>query len=180
MKRVVISFFSWLLCLITVHAQMEDPIKWNIQLVPVEESLYDISFHAKLDPGWHLYDMNLPEGGPVSTSFTFEKSNGVELMGDVTTASQPIKKHDNSFNMELSWFENEVTFVQRIKVIDGANMDVAGYVRYMVCNDQNCMPPTEEPFSFTRLPGTLGSAQKQGEDVKSAGNEKTNTLPAFA
>ena len=180
MKRVAISFFSWLLCLIAVHAQMEDPVKWNIQLVPVEESLYDISFQAKMDAGWHLYDMNLPEGGPVSTSFNFDKSEGVELVGDVTTSSQPVREHDSSFNMELSWFENDVTFVQRIKITDEANMDVAGYVRYMTCNDQNCMPPTEETFSFTGLPGTSGSAQKQVEDIKSTGDEKTNKLPAFA
>ena len=124
--------------------------------------------------------MNLPEGGPVSTSFNFDKSEGVKLVGDVTTTSQPVRKHDNSFNMELSWFENEVTFVQRIKITDEAKMDVAGYVRYMVCNDQNCMPPTEEPFSFTRLSGASGPAQEQGETVESAGTEKRNLLPAFA
>lgn len=177
MKKVTIVFFSWLLCVMAIHAQMLEPVKWIIKMVPVEKNLFDISFQAKLEAGWHLYDVNLPEGGPIATSFTFEKTEGVKLVGGIATSSQPKKAHDISFNMELSWFENEVTFLQRVQITDSMKMDITGYIRYMVCDDQNCMPPTEEPFSFTQLPDA--SVLAEANTVKPA-NEKINALPSFA
>lgn len=50
--------------------------------------------------------------------------------------------------MELNWYEKEVTFIQRIK-LTGENFTVKGYLRYMTCDDQSCLPPTSEEFEFT-------------------------------
>lgn len=177
MKRAVVVFFSWLFCLIAINAQILDPVKWTIKMIPVEANEFDISFQAKLDAGWHLYDMNLPEGGPIATTFTFEKTEGVELVGDVIATSRPIKKHDISFDMELSWFENEATFLQRVKIVDNAKMDISGYVRYMVCDNQNCMPPAEESFSFSQLPTASEYAEV---NVSEPERGKVDVLPSFA
>ena len=92
MKKAAILFFSWMLCLVAVNAQIEDPIKWTVKMLPVEGNEYDISFQAKIDAGWHLYDLVLPEGGPIATTFEFEKKEGVELVGTVKASVKPITK----------------------------------------------------------------------------------------
>ena len=81
MKKLISSIMLALIAL-AAQAQILTPVKWKIKLddkggAPEKE----IVFTATADKGWHLYDMNLPEGGPVSTSFTFETLNGAELIG---------------------------------------------------------------------------------------------------
>ena len=78
MKKLISSIMLALIALVA-QAQILTPVKWKIKLddkggAPEKE----IVFTATADKGWHLYDMNLPEGGPVSTSFTFETLNGAE------------------------------------------------------------------------------------------------------
>ena len=75
MKKLISSIMLALIALVA-QAQILTPVKWKIKLddkggAPEKE----IVFTATADKGWHLYDMNLPEGGPVSTSFTFEKAD---------------------------------------------------------------------------------------------------------
>ena len=78
MKKLISSIMLALIALVA-QAQILTPVKWKIKLddkggAPEKE----IVFTATADKGWHLYDMNLPEGGPVSTSFTFETLNGAD------------------------------------------------------------------------------------------------------
>jgi len=127
-----------------LQSQILEPIKWKIQLNEKE-----IQFTAKIDKGWHLYAMNLPEGGPVSTSFQFEKVVGATLIGKVTPISKAIRKMDAVFNMELSWFANEAIFVQKYQVTEPGKFQLSGFVQFMGCNDESCLPPTPEKFSFS-------------------------------
>jgi thiol:disulfide interchange protein DsbD len=139
-------------CLLTVflclQAQILEPVKWNIKLIDSESAEKEIQFTAKADKGWHLYDVNLPEGGPVSTRFTFEKKQGVELTGTPTPSVAPQKAHDEVFNMELRWYDGTVTFIQKIKVTDPKKFKLSGEVEFMACNDETCLPPERIPFSF--------------------------------
>ena len=50
--------------------------------------------------------------------------------------------------MELNWYENEAVFTQKIKIKNREDHLVKGYVEYMACNDETCLPPTREPFSI--------------------------------
>ena len=81
------KFFSTLMLVLvalTVQAQILQPVKWKIQLNDSGSAEKEIVFTATADKGWHLYDQDLPEGGPVSTSFTFETLKGAELIGKPT------------------------------------------------------------------------------------------------
>jgi hypothetical protein len=37
---------------------------------------------AAIEDKWHLYAMDLPEGGPIATSFTFETPTAILLMAN--------------------------------------------------------------------------------------------------
>ena len=136
---------------LVAQAQILTPVKWKIKLddkggAPEKE----IVFTATADKGWHLYDMNLPEGGPVSTSFTFETLNGAELIGQPVPSVKPTTVYDEQFAMNLRWYPGTVSFIQKLKVTDPAKFKVEGEVEFMACNDETCLPPDQIPFSFDK------------------------------
>lgn len=132
-------------------SQILDPVKWDITLSEIEgNGDATISFKAKLEEGWHIYGMEIPAGGPQPTTIHFDTQKNADLVGKAKSTKQPTKKHDATFNMEISWFDEEVTFVQRIKVSNLDNYKISGYVDYMVCNDETCLPPKKEEFRFVK------------------------------
>ena len=150
MKKLISSIMLALIAL-AAQAQILTPVKWKIKLddkggAPEKE----IVFTATADKGWHLYDMNLPEGGPVSTSFTFETLNGAELIGQPVPSVKPTTVYDEQFAMNLRWYPGTVSFIQKLKVTDPAKFKVEGEVEFMACNDETCLPPDQIPFSFDK------------------------------
>lgn len=150
MKKLISSIMLALIALVA-QAQILTPVKWKIKLddkggAPEKE----IVFTATADKGWHLYDMNLPEGGPVSTSFTFETLNGAELIGQPVPSVKPTTVYDEQFAMNLRWYPSTVSFTQKLKVTDPAKFKAEGEVEFMACNDETCLPPDQIPFSFDK------------------------------
>lgn len=150
MKKLISSIMLALIALVA-QAQILTPVKWKIKLddkggAPEKE----IVFTATADKGWHLYDMNLPEGGPVSTSFTFETLNGAELIGQPVPSVKPTTVYDEQFAMNLRWYPGTVSFTQKLKVTDPAKFYAEGEVEFMACNDETCLPPDQIPFSFDK------------------------------
>ena len=130
-------------------AQIMKPVKWEITLKKVSEGVYDVVCKATIDKGWHLYDTKLPEGGPLPTTFNVdeEEASNVELDGEFKATTEALTEQSEAFNMELKYFENTVTFVQRVKVTEGTGK-IVGYVEYMACSGGQCIPPAEEEFEF--------------------------------
>ena len=150
MKKLISSIMLALIALVA-QAQILTPVKWKIKLddkggAPEKE----IVFTATADKGWHLYDMNLPEGGPVSTSFPFETLNGAELIGQPVPSVKPTTVYDEQFAMNLRWYPGTVSFTQKLKVTDPAKFKAEGEVEFMACNDETCLPPDQIPFSFDK------------------------------
>lgn len=150
MKKLISSIMLALIALVA-QAQILTPVKWKIKLddkggAPEKE----IVFTATADKGWHLYDMNLPEGGPVSTSFAFETLNGAELIGQPVPSVKPTTVYDEQFAMNLRWYPGTVSFTQKLKVTDPAKFKAEGEVEFMACNDETCLPPDQIPFSFDK------------------------------
>ena len=159
----------WLLTLVAClgQAQILTPVKWKIKLDDSESVEKTLTFTATIDNGWHLYDMNLPEGGPVSTSFAFETLEGAKLIGNPVASKEATTVFDEQFNMNLRWFAKNVSFTQKIEVTDPKGLKLEGYVEFMACNDENCLPPEKEEFSFDKknidVEKTLAALAAKGE-----------------
>ncbi len=137
-----------------------------------------LEFTATPQDGWHVYDLNLPEGGPQSTEFIFDKIEGAQLVGKPFTNIKPDEVYDKNFGMNLRWYHSAVVFSQKIKITDPEKFGIAGAVRYMACNDNTCTPPTEYEFTFgtaesgsateaTMAPGT-GVTETNSETLNKA------------
>lgn len=152
------------ICLLAIftlmaQAQILTPVKWKIKLDDKNGAAEkEITFTATADKGWHLYDMNLPEGGPISTSFTFETLTGAETIGQPTASASPTTVFDEQFQMDLRWYAGSVTFTQKIKVTDAAKFKAEGAVEFMACNDETCLPPDQVDFAFDKSHVSLTQA----------------------
>lgn len=152
MKKFLYIIISLVLWTVAAQAQIFEAVTWKINLEDNGTAEKAIVFTATCEPGWHLYDMNLPEGGPVSTSFTFETVAGAELIGTPTSSVEPISVYDEQFAMNLRWFGGTVSFRQVFKVTDADAFKIAGELEYMACNDETCTPPDRIEFDFGDAP----------------------------
>ena len=176
MKKLISSIMLALIALVA-QAQILTPVKWKIKLddkggAPEKE----IVFTATADKGWHLYDMNLPEGGPVSTSFTFETLNGAELIGQPVPSVKPTTVYDEQFAMNLRWYPGTVSFIQKLKITDPAKFKVEGEVEFMACNDETCLPPDQIPFSFDKKSIHLDPALAANSSTTEVDKEDATTV----
>jgi thiol:disulfide interchange protein DsbD len=140
-------FLNFIICSVSIQAQVLTPVLWKIE-VKTGKEVDTLFFNATCEEGWHVYDANLPAGGPVSTSVFFEVERGVKWMSEFSSLTQPEKVYDDSFDMELRWFGKEVSFFIPFKVQDNTDFYLKGELEYMVCNAEQCLPPEQIPFSF--------------------------------
>jgi len=138
-----------LLCINALQnfAQIEHPITWGISYKQIDEKTIDINCAATIEKHWHLYSFDIPKNGPVPTSIVFKPNDGISIIGSIKTNKKPIEKFDAMFDMKIHYFENNVVFKQRINLKKNITK-VSGYIEYMLCNDEKCLPPDQEKFNI--------------------------------
>ncbi|MDE7117080.1 MAG: thioredoxin family protein [Bacteroidaceae bacterium] len=146
MKRLFTILLA-LCCLGVAQAQFAKPVKVTTTIKETSATEAVITFVASIQSGWHMYSTQVVEDGPTPTTINVEKITGAELDGSLKTAAAPIKKYEDMFDADVYFFENSATFTQKLKLL-GGKYEVEGYLQFGACNDQNCIPPTSEDFSF--------------------------------
>jgi len=145
MKKRLISLLLFSIALIfTASAQPVDHVSWKYSTEKISDTEYNLIFHATLDAHWHLYSTDIPEGGPVATSFTFEKPSGYELVGEIQQLSKVHKMFDETFKMDITYFEGEAVFSQKIKLTTTDKVSVKAILEYQICDDSQCLFLDEE------------------------------------
>ncbi|MCH7408925.1 thioredoxin family protein [Belliella sp. DSM 111904] len=162
-------------CLITHTApsfgQIHDPVKWHFstQKVAGEQDIYEISFQATIAKGWHIYSPTIPEGGPVPTRIHIESNSNFELVGNTESLSSALEKFEAIFDMNISYYDHEAIFSQKVKLnADGAQVN--GYIEFMACNDENCLPPAETNFSIALGESSLDKEVLQDNSFSTSGD----------
>lgn len=148
---------------ILANAQIVDPVHFSSQLKTGKTAEAEIVFTGKIDNGWHVYSTGLGSDGPTSATFNVEKLDGVELVGKLQARGNEIKSFDKLFDMTLRYFENSVTFVQKVKFTK-PNYVIDAYLEYGACNDQSCMPPST--FAIKASGKSPALEAKAGDDAK--------------
>ena len=136
-----------LLCVaVMMQAQIHEPIKCEASWAMVGEGVAELRIAAKIDAGWHVYSTEL-EDGPTAAALTVETIKGARLDGKLGfTDGKEIAKYDDMFGMDVRYFEDKVTFVQRF-ILEGDYL-VQGYFTYGACDDESCLPPTNVEFKY--------------------------------
>lgn len=175
-KKFLLSCLLIIMAWLPSFAQIQEPVKFKTELKTISDTEAQIVFTGNIDAGWHVYSTDLPSGGPISATFNVEKIQGAELMGKLTPQGKEIENFDKVFEMKLRYFENTATFVQKFKITD-ASYQIEGYLEYGACNDENCLPPTEVPFSFSEkgnaATATVATSETKAETVNQPAAENS-------
>ncbi len=143
-------FFS-----LSLAAQILTPVSWRTAMEPLEKDVFALQIIAKMDRGWSVYSQFTPEGGPVPTTIAWEAGDHYELIGKTTEKGDRKEGMDDIFGIEVIKFlsKKDLVFTQKVRVKDyGKPIQVV--LEYMCCDDEQCLPPAEEEFSFSPPPAS--------------------------
>ena len=173
MKKV--TLFIALLTIWLGQAQILEPVKWSTSVEKVSDTEYQLISKATIESGWHLYSQNVPEDGPIPTSFVYDESNGAFKFIDNTSEEKGQTIDDPVFQMKIKFFEKSAIFVQKIEVL-GEETTVNGIVEFMVCDDSRCLPPTEVDLVFNLSESkNVITSNTDGQNIKTDTIESLST-----
>lgn len=161
-------------------AQMAKPVKMNASFNKISETDGEIVFEATIDPGWHMYSTDVVPDGPNPTIIKIESIKGAQPKGPLTAVTKPIEQFDPIFDAKLHFFEKNAKLVQKV-TFTGGPYEVAGYIEYSACNDQNCTPPTTTDFKYSgeaKGPAKAEAKDEKKEEAKAEGNQAAEETPA--
>ena len=158
--------FAVLVCSMVVsyndaEAQVHKPVKWHFSTVPLNNREVKLVFTANLEDGWHIYSQHLDEGGPLPTTFRLEPSKDYEPVKTISEESTPVKSYDQTFMMDIVWFEKTAVFTQTVKLLVPVTT-IKGKVEFMACREELCLPPDDVEFSVeVKTPGNTGKSKSK-------------------
>lgn len=176
MKKILVTLIA-ILSLALVRAQeFLDPVKWDVSIEQTTGNKYNITMTATIDDGWHLYSQTQfgdEYEGPIRTEFTFNNTETTYKLIGTTLEPETAPIYDPVFELNVIYFEEKVTFVQAIEVLDPVGLTIVAEVYYSVCDDEKCLPPDTKSFE---LDLTSGKAEATSTEMTAEDIEKTNAL----
>ena len=147
MKKFV---FLFLLIVLAGHvfSQVANPVQWSFASKKINETTFEISLTATLQPAWHIYSQTTPDGGPSATVISFTKNPLIIMDGEAKEVGKMEQHHEELFGVDVKQFSNKVVFVQTVKRKAKAKTAVTGTIDYMTCNNRECLPPRTQKFSI--------------------------------
>ena len=146
MRRVLI-FIAFILFASFATGQIYDPVTWDFSYEKNGDKQYELIFTAEIDKNSHIYSMDIPEGGPIPTSFRFDTVPGYNLNGNAYEVTKPVELLDEAFGFRIKTFSTKAEFRQKITSVE-SSFKVTGIVNFMACNNVTCSPPKDVEFSI--------------------------------
>lgn len=177
-KGILVLLF--ILSLFSGKILADGPVSWKMSIADKGNGEIELVANATIAAGWHLYDTQIPDGGPFPTSISIDEVKGAVAVGTFHAVNSKLHKDfDKVFEMEIGYYEKTATFVQKFKITDKSKFVLKGDVRAQACNDRECTPPIPIDFSFTssNLPATVtvstGAATDQTNDPQTTADTAT-------
>ncbi|GGD97119.1 protein-disulfide reductase DsbD family protein [Planktosalinus lacus] len=143
-----------------------NPVDWTGKLTKASEGVYTFVFDAEIEEGWSIYSHKMDPDlmGPLPTVIVLNETSQFEIIQDISeTGSNIVSGFDKFFEMETIKLYKDGRFEITVKLLDDTK-PITGFLEFMACDDEMCLPPTGLDFSFN--PET-GEFNFQGEGLKS-------------
>ncbi len=169
MKKLILFLFSVFFASFS-SAQVYDPVTWDFGYEKTGDKQYELVFTASIENNWHIYAMDLPDGGPIPTSFSFDTVPGFKLEGKAYEVTKPVEVLDEAFGFKIRTFSTKAEFRQKIVAVE-PSFTVKGAVNFMACNNATCSPPKDAEFEIAV------KEKSSGETVASSAIGSEDTTP---
>jgi len=126
---------------------------WRAEAVPPAVRAgerFAARLRAEVAEGWYMYALDSPAGQPLSVSLD-SLPPGIDTTGTLRQ-SDPTRTYDPNFEADAFFYEDAAEVRAGLRVgeeVEPGTYVVGGSVRYMLCSDQMCMPPTTKSISMT-------------------------------
>jgi thiol:disulfide interchange protein len=176
-----ISFLTLFAVLLYTASFAQNPVKWSFSTKDAGNCQVDLIITGIINDGFYTYSQFLEsDEGPLPCTLTFQEGAHYKLIGKAKESGNIVKTYDKVFSMNLTKFKHKAIFTQRVEVKD-PNKPIAGYLNYMVCNDDHCEPPKDVDFSFKipalngcgNAPSPAGSSGKELASPETLAKENT-------
>lgn len=152
----------------------QNPTKWSLESDSRGRDLrtgeqVKVTLTAEIEPGWHLYSVDQPEGGPIPTTIKPSDPAKLEIVGKIQTPAPKVTPDKNFIidgkPLDTKYFTDRGEFRLDLKVLSDAPADmIALDVRFQLCNDTYCLPPRTKRVTFAGE-----------EDVKKLGSSSNSS-----
>lgn len=135
----------------------QDPVTVEAQFVaatPDRPAVLMIT--AAIDPGWHVYSLTQPKGGPRATKIKLTQSPDYKAIGNWASYPEPHRRVDKVIwkGLTLEEHDDQVTWYAPVEIAEGvdvSNLKIAGSVSLQACKE-SCIP-LEFDFVANQGPG---------------------------
>jgi thiol:disulfide interchange protein DsbD len=142
MKKFLFAAFLFITANVAI-AQSSKQVQWSYFAKKISDKVYEVHLTATINGDYHLYAQDAGGDGPVATTFTFTKNPLTLFDGKIKENGKQIKKFETAWKHDVKYYESKVDFVQIVKLKANVKTSLAGKVEFMVCNDKQCLPPSE-------------------------------------
>ena len=147
MKRIVA--LSVLLSLATFSfAQIKNPVRWSFTSKKIDATTHELHITATIDQGWHIYTIDHTSDIGIATNIIFKSNPLGATSGKMKVVGKAVTLRDPSTAEMVKFYEKTIDFVQMVKLKAAVKTSFSGTVEFMACDDKQCLPPTEKPFTI--------------------------------
>lgn len=165
-KKSIISLVVVLMSL--VASAQPNLVKWKASTSHIKDNIYEIVLDAKIEKGWHMYDMGPYDlNGPNATIVKATSLEGATAEGAAFQKLKPTKVFDEVYKLEIGYFDGRARFAQKVK-LNKEDATVKMYVEWMICDDTSCMPPTDSTFTIKIKSATPITASEEAVTTDTA------------
>tara|TARA_R110002074_G_scaffold166430_1_gene327000 strand:- start:1136 stop:3100 length:1965 start_codon:yes stop_codon:yes gene_type:complete len=148
MMRIIALLLFMVVLPLGSYAQSDDnPVVWEQQVHKISDTEYELVMQASIYEGWHLYSQFTSEFGALPIIFKYKVANEKYVLIEGTTESETFTEYSDIFEVDETFFKENATFTQRIKILDSSINQIEVYSEYQVCKDV-CIP-MDKTFVFT-------------------------------
>jgi hypothetical protein len=144
--------------IIAIAAPKAMPVHWQAKNAPSKPlkpgTKFTVILEAVIDPGWHLYALEEPKGGPTATEIALTEGDAADLLR--VDQGKPKVLPDPVFQQPTGFFETTATFTLYLQLAPGATPGphtLHVLAKYQSCNDRLCLPPHTDTIE---IPVTTG------------------------
>ncbi|AUC14025.1 hypothetical protein BTO06_02120 [Tenacibaculum sp. SZ-18] len=152
MKRVITLLLFIFGFAFTAYAQ-DEPVEVETSVKKISDTEYDLIFNVYIEDDWHLYSQYNPKDASLPMSIKpSEGETGFTVVGKAQE-SETTTEYSEIWGMDETFFVEEATLIQRIKLDDPTITQVSLNIEAQVCKEF-CLP-YDDDFSFSLNGGEI-------------------------
>ncbi|MHC1480476.1 protein-disulfide reductase DsbD domain-containing protein [Frateuria aurantia] len=131
--------------LLQAGTSLPDPVQWSTpqpQWQGRAGQPLTVVLHAEIQPGWHLYALNEPDGGPHATEIGVAQGDAPDVVS--VSEDPPVERFDPVMSRRLRFHLGQADFTLQLSLPAGTApgpQHVHLLTRFQACSDRLCLPP---------------------------------------